>query len=964
MGKLACARGALAVVFVLNTQWACDPTKQAVVPDAELPVNTCAEISGEAPRIFPAGTAPTVASEVDDKQRIVAPGLTCDRSDFFIEFDNTARTPCSDFPERVKTLLQAFADEDLCNVLGDTDEEQDPPFGVGQAPAGVAPPGLNPGRVCESYCDPADPERGLLWRPRGAGGAGAGVTVAVESQFSRGDRPEGRDGFTLPLERRFLKVRFEGNVGGQGIPLKIPHATLCQVLERIRRAADEALVDCVDEVDDTSACEPAPPVPVRIGRDCDVLGTGYAALPEMLDWHLRRLNLPPGAPDPGGEARPNGPFIALLDSGVQPGLGITDLQVDGTAAATAPTHPHGSLLAAMMLQVDPGARIVSYRALGGANAPPGLGKTADFARALEQVLFANPDTVGLPTIVNLSVGWPPELSRPRVVRGIRREVDPTTGVWRHADDALCVTTEDGPGGALRYALAMAYHAHEAAGRPPVTVFGAAGNRGVGQRPNPALMAETLGHLTCSDGSVEPRVHDAWCDGDRPKTEANLYLPALWGHEGVTFNPWRPSDCGEGIGARVIEPVGAIDDQDRVAITDPEFAQPPLVAPGERVYGAHPGLTATPKPAPLIAIGSDCDSAVLQRKTQPMALSGTSVSAALTTAVASVAQFALLRADLEPLSGRALSRFLYVTGHDTLRVGGLGAEPAPAASLNRIPVRRPDVCRARVLPTLGCARGVLDCVRAEPSNGPELGEAGQLADCDALAAGCMQCDADNANCQTLDQLCPAPRVEGLPDVVGFPEPLAPGVVAPAGCETSDLATAVDDAYTITGAVSPSTAAVRPESLLPLEGSAIVGPQPPIPVCPDCLIEFTASTRRIRFPASVNTAFPAGAKITSAKLVFYDTRLRSTDLGNWSQTLDLSSTTLAFSPSIKVTDWKAKTQVSVTGAAPVDTVTNSNLLTALTSDWSAFVKADLVCNVTGGGTIIAPIDTSHLKVQVLP
>ena len=313
----------------------------------------------------------------------------------------------------------------------------------------------------------------------------------------------------------------------------------------------------MDEVDDASRCERAADDPIRVGRHCDVLGAGYEASAEMLDWHLSRLNPIPGGVTPTRADRARGPVIALIDSGVQRGLEISDFEVDGTAAsATPPNHPHGSLLAAMMLQLDPQAKIVSFRALGGADSPPGLGRPNDFARAIEQVLFHNADTRNTPTILNLSVGWPAELSRPRMVRGIRRRPDPLTGQWGHAPDAeaICRTVEDGPGGALRYALAMAYHAHEVGG-PPMVIVGAGGNRPVGQRPDAPGLARTLGHVDCRSGEVDPRVREAWCDGDTPKSEANLYLPALWGHEGVAYNPWRPHACAEAVvPARVIEPI--------------------------------------------------------------------------------------------------------------------------------------------------------------------------------------------------------------------------------------------------------------------------------------------------------------------------------------------------------------------------------------------------------------------------
>src|SRR5690606_3005364 len=89
-----------------------------------------------------------------------------------------------------------------------------------------------------------------------------------------------------------------------------------------------------------------------------------------------------------------------------------DAQVElsgGFAGIGAPSpayHPHGTAMAAFVRQIAPGASLTSYRVLD-AN---GLASVGSVAAAIDR---ATADlAAGEPTVLNLSLGVPAELSQP------------------------------------------------------------------------------------------------------------------------------------------------------------------------------------------------------------------------------------------------------------------------------------------------------------------------------------------------------------------------------------------------------------------------------------------------------------------------------------------------------------------------------------------------------------------------
>lgn len=905
--------GALLSAALATSLGACgDDTGGPPVPISDAGGIAACAPQGVAPTKFPANTRLTVREEVDDQQQVLAPADTCDRADYFIEVAAGAPTPCEAFPRAVEEALAASLEDNLCALLG-SDVERGELQRRGRTPASSGD--FDPEAFCALACADGGDPRERRWRQKEA----ASFNVTLVPVFSAGD------GLPLPegAERRFFRVRLDASTGGEFQRISIPHASVCSFIEDLRAAVAEGQRAC-EGAPAESVCEAPAGESIRVGRECVVLGSGMAATADMLDWHRRRIGLE-GVETPAAA----GARVAVLDSGAEAGLGaFPRLLADGTPDVTPPEHPHGSLLTALILQAHQGADLASIRAMGTDGAAVGTGTTAELARAIWLAL-AHPDLQDdpvRPLLLNLSVGWPEVLSRPRRVRGIRRTIDPDTGAWSYVRGAaICDTIEDGPGEAVRYALAAAHHAEPVRGAP-VAAFAAAGNRSHALRGKASELAATLGHVDCAAAGIPPAVAAAWCADGRPVADAPLFLPALWGHRGVAENPWSPATCGAL--ARIVEPVSALDELDRPAAADVATPATPLAAPGERVYATHPGLSLALQP-----IGGKCDSTAAGRRKQPLALTGSSVSAALATGLASAVLAPRDGGAVRPQTVRGIARFLYVTG---LPVTGADGVSATRPSLDGVPVRRPNACRAERVLGASCGAEVVACADAAPPETQVFGEADELAACAALADACL---ADARPCEAPVVAAPAPPA-------GYP---------PAGGPASSC-------FRSTFSGTASAIWKRTDTLsipgLPHAAAATVGPQPPIPVCPDCLLSYVrgaGETGTVSLTVDVNTKLPTGTIIKSPRVVIYDTRFPGSPQG--SQTIDLTSTAYTMSPKVKPADWKAGTRVTITGPAPVGT----GRLTPAVSDWQSFVKAELLCNVSGSSLITSPIDVSSLRVK---
>lgn len=895
--------------------------------DAGGPPELC-KVSGAAPASYHAGDRHArQQGEVDGQGNIVAPAGTCDRADFFIEASEGAATPCEGFQGDLERRLTDWARENLCNIMGDSV----------QGDAASVPAAL----LCEPDC--SDGTKRLLPSPH------FDFMPQLEPVFDR--RPEHPDG----AERRFFRLRFLAmptelaGVDLAPIHLAIPDATLCDVLSSLQTLSTAALTGCGAPADDAWTCD-EPVEPLRIGRECRMMDAGFEATAGMKNWHLDRLGVVPGAPGPQIDPAAR-PVVALLDTGITPGFGYPTLLPNGssdTFANTVAPHPHGSLMTALLASVDPAVDLVSIRALDTDGATRGLGTTAELARAIDLATFGLGRDPSAPVLMNLSLGWPEELSRPRIVRGIRRGVDGATGRWGHKGaDGACSVTEDGAGEVVRYALAMARHAAEHARRAPVVAFAAAGNRSESLRDSDKHLNASIGRVDCA-GAADPRdpgekrAHDAWCKTDAPVQVpgGGLFLPAMWGHVGSRQDPWAPHACDTP--ERLLIPVAALDDRDRPAVNDRSFLQPPLVAPGEHVYADDPRLTVG-----KIDVLGPCDPPPARPPAtparQPMALSGTSVSAALVTGLSAALTENLVARHLAPFDVPTMARYLYVTGLTTRGAVSLngGAALQARPSLDGPSTRRPNLCRALKLLDTACGtEAALACLRT--GEGPEWFHGTELATCGATFDTCLR---------AVDSRCPSPTI--LPEQVpaSYP-PAAPR--ASDSCIAGQMAPNAVSRYSATGSKASLGRDERPEYRIDVHAAAALGPQPTLPACPDCLLTYTSTTASLKLVVDINPSWPPSGTLSNPKLVIYDTRYLSGLTA--SQTVDLYGTTVTYVPNVLISGWKAGTRLTITAPAPV----GSGRITASPTDWKLYIKAELRMNAGTGTT--APVDVSPLRVQV--
>ncbi len=348
----------------------------------------------------------------------------------------------------------------------------------------------------------------------------------------------------LDGHRRFYQVRFAG---------PIRDGALCEAVETLRAQAGALFAAGR----------------WKAGRECGVrpLGVETYAEGEMLDWHLERIGAP-AAPAASTD-------VAIIDTGVEAvvaaELGVTEVDLIGDAER----HGHGAAMALYVRQVAPEASLHSVRIMDA----DGKGDISDMARGLDSVLFeSHPPAPGArPLTINISAGWPPELSRRRALTG----------------EAACSTREDEVGGAVRYMLEVA-RTHDVAARP-VVVVAAAGNRPGRAEVNRRQYPE---HFMVKRGGWRR------CKGARAK----WFFPAEYQHA------CEPLAIG----------VGAVDAQDEPSVVTIEGAEAPLVAPGELVYAARAG-------APIHAADL-CTEGPRVGAAARYVLTGTSVSSALTAGV--------------------------------------------------------------------------------------------------------------------------------------------------------------------------------------------------------------------------------------------------------------------------------------------------------------------------------------------
>ncbi|MCA9556570.1 MAG: S8/S53 family peptidase, partial [Myxococcales bacterium] len=327
---------------------------------------------------------------------------------------------------------------------------------------------------------------------------------------------------------RFLRVRFSSAELGL---LSVRPDAQCFVVQAIRLAVG-------------TAASVSPYTAFGVGRECDAQMASVEATPsfEMATWHLTELGIDPLAPKPA--PLPGLVDVAVIDTGLMAPVAAAL----GVASRTDyhPTDPrqmaHGTGMALMVADTARNPTIHDFRALD-------FGGTAiseTLAHALDDALFGaatgNPDR---PEVLNLSLGWPPELARPATISG-----------------ETCTDYENGFGEPIRYLLDVARRMDDAGDRA-IFVSAAAGNRPLpvqsGLFPAPPA------------GALDPAC-------DFPPADPDLYYPGQWG---------RVESCraGENTNHRVSLAVSAVDDRLRpigISIPGGETA---LVAPGQHVYAS-------------------------------------------------------------------------------------------------------------------------------------------------------------------------------------------------------------------------------------------------------------------------------------------------------------------------------------------------------------------------------------------
>lgn len=487
-----------------------------------------------------------------------------------------------------------------------------------------------------------------------------GIEVRLERVLD--ERPDTAGTFREDGHLRFLRFRFRNAATGD--ELELAEGGECLAIEAARNAVFGA-ANLGGGVSD----EP----PVYVGRECEASAQFVEADPsqEMLNWHLTRMGLPESATEVGPPQEPEGLVdFALIDSGVDPvvatALGILSEEEFSAGGAR---DPHGSIMAILARQIAPEAAIRSYRVLG----ENGAGVSDALARGIDAAIFGRTDRLK-PLIINLSLGFSGQLGR--------------SGA---SANGACTTREDPYGEVIRYLLQVADFMDLAATETnPITgrisVVGAAGNQ-------PLQAEEEL----FPDSELEDGL--SVCDADSggfPLGQSQFFLPAQW---------YRDVSCvvPENQARKLILAVSAINSRNQpAALTTTQFNssvpnQSEIVAYGEHVMvdleGTAPTLdtcsTGSLYPPPL---------------TLPAALTGSSVSAVLTSATMARIQEGLIARSRSPFSRAALAAYVYITGRSN----------CGPRTIDGNLVREVDAGRADA--GLACT-GFADCVELATQNAP-------------------------------------------------------------------------------------------------------------------------------------------------------------------------------------------------------------------------------------------------------
>jgi len=465
--------------------------------------------------------------------------------------------------------------------------------------------------------------------------------------------------------------------------LFVREAVLCDAVQAVRDAAVRAYQATVPKAPADGALRKL----MRIGRLCSFGPQGVqeqaCSEAEVLTWHFRRIGLsPPRVGDEDVELE-----LALIDSGLEPDFGTLGLVAEEVSGADPFTgqrvHVHGTQMALLARHVvgDRRVQLRSYRIFNvhGESTPNHLARALDLALygpgVSPAIVSATPPPQGKktpapapprhPLVVNLSVGWPPELGAPRGLTGWRGDRDADGSIsWQQ-----CQTMEDPVGSPVDYLIRTTRLLNDNNVRP-VLVVAAAGNR-----PDPngddrkeSRFAEGFGVVPRGTGPG---------DATDKRGQPQWFYPAQFARQRAPLGS---------------EPlvVGAVTDTEAPTALSIPRAEPALVAPGQHVYvtsiaaGHCPGGPLPSDACPKHPEYGGCDCPGLH---VPHALTGTSVATALVSAVAARAQLVRMSNGLRPLSGPRLAALLYHTADPLIAPGGAAGGPTWRTSVVGAPVRR-------------------------------------------------------------------------------------------------------------------------------------------------------------------------------------------------------------------------------------------------------------------------------------
>lgn len=335
------------------------------------------------------------------------------------------------------------------------------------------------------------------------------------------------------VEKRFLRIGFyylpkPGRMANAQ-RLTVRDAAVCTAVAGLKTTIAGLWPDDVTPPFSGRACAASSQAgPPRLRPGVNLRHLGPALNDNVLNWHLTRMSVDDPAPS-------NTPIV-LIDTGVDPERvpqvqqwavpePVLPARYDRFGRPVIPqpepTHPHGTEMALAMRQITT-APIIDLPALGAAGRVP-LGQ---IARAVDS---AAAQVGKQPAVINLSLGWAPEIEhRRKLLRD------------------GCLTEEDPAGEAMRAVLASTRQRHS-----QQLVVAAGGNRAqLG-----TTYVQTFGQRTDASPPQGSSAKDA-------------FYPGHWG--------LRPTH-----GAPTVLTVGAMQSNGRLAGMDQ--GQAALYAPGQHVY---------------------------------------------------------------------------------------------------------------------------------------------------------------------------------------------------------------------------------------------------------------------------------------------------------------------------------------------------------------------------------------------